>query len=133
MKTSNNSLGLIPNKFKKVAYGLILLDIFLGILFISKVLPIEKAVGLELTKAIFLFSLLLLSLCKDKVEDERTFRIRAKALSAAFIYGVVFAILNPFMNLIFHNSFFSDKDVFEMFILMFIFYFVMKYMIGAKE
>ena len=51
-------------------------------------------------KRVLLIGLLIISLSKDKVEDEMIVSLRAKSLSLAFVLAVVYAIIQPFINVL---------------------------------
>ncbi|NVN96485.1 MAG: hypothetical protein HXX18_14510 [Bacteroidetes bacterium] len=125
MNKIQQDLRLLPRNFKKVAFGIMLISGLLVVLYILKVLTIDKEIVKTIAKSGFLISLLLLVITRNKIEDELTLRIKLKALSASFIYGVVIVILEPFINLLFDGSFLQDKGVTELLISMFFFYFLM--------
>ncbi len=126
---AHNDFHLLPYRFKKFAYGIFFLGVLLGILLVFNLLPIDKETGKEVLKSVFLFSMLLLSLCKEKVENKQTFRMRAKLLSASLIYGTVLVIATPTIHLIFEGNFAMNISPQELMIQIFIFYFIMKYII----
>ena len=53
-----------------------------------------------LIKNLLLVSLLLVSISRDKVEDELTLVLRLQSYAFAFITGVVYAMVQPFANLL---------------------------------
>ncbi len=125
MNKIQQDLKLLPTYFKKVAFGIMLISALLVVLSISKSLPIDKEIIKTVAKSGFLISLLLLVITRNKIEDELTLRIRLKAFSSSFIFGVVMVIIDPFINLLFDGNFLSDKGVTELLISMFFFYFLM--------
>ena len=127
MNKIQQDLRLLPRYFKKVAFGIMLFSALLVLLTILKVLPIDKEIIKTIAKSGFLISLLLLVITRNKIEDELTLRIRLKAFAVSFIYGVVSVILEPFKNLLFGDSFLSDKGVTELLISMIFFYFIMMF------
>jgi hypothetical protein len=89
----------LPNKFKAIGFG-----IFIISLLFTLALPftlenyehnnlIDKAV-----KSLLLIGLLVISISKEKVEDELIITLRMKSYSYAFIGGVLYVILMPFIN-----------------------------------
>ena len=133
MNKIQQDLRLLPGHFKKVAFGIMLLSALLVVLYILKVLTIDKEIVETTAKSGFLISLLLLVVTRNKIEDELTLRIRLKAFTASFIYGVVIVIVEPFINLLFGDSFLSDKGVTELLINMFFFYFVMMFLMKKNR
>jgi|TARA_B110000093_G_C12862693_1_gene364163 hypothetical protein len=133
MNKIQQDLRLLPGHFKKVAFGIMLLSALLVVLYILKVLTIDKEIVETTAKSGFLISLLLLVITRNKIEDELTLRIRLKAFTASFIYGVVIVIVEPFINLLFGDSFLSDKGVTELLINMFFFYFIMMFLMKKNR
>lgn len=133
MNKIQQDLKLLPTNFKKVAFGIMLISALLVVLSISKLLPIDKEIIKTVAKSGFLISLLLLVITRNKIEDELTLRIRLKAFAASFIYGVVIVIVEPFINLLFGDSFLSDKGVTELLISMFFFYFIMMFLMKKNR
>jgi len=133
MNKIQQDLRLLPGHFKKVAFGIMLLSALLVVLYILKVLTIDKEIVETIAKSGFLISLLLLVITRNKIEDELTLRIRLKAFTASFIYGVVIVIVEPFLNLLFGDSFLSDKGVTELLINMFFFYFIMMFLMKKNR
>lgn len=125
MNKIQKDLLLLPVHFKKVAFGIMVLCVLFVVLSLSKVLTIEKDIVKTIASSGFLISLLLLAITRNRIEDERTLRIRLQAFAASFIYGVGVAIIEPFINLLFDNNFLSDKGVTELLLSMFFFYFIM--------
>jgi|LGOV01.1.fsa_nt_gb hypothetical protein len=133
MNKIQQDLRLLPRHFKKVAFGIMLLSALLVVLSILQVLTIDKEIVKTIAKSGFLISLLLFVITRNKIEDELTLRIRLKAFAASFIYGVGIVIVEPFINLLFGDSFLSDKGVTELLISMFFFYFIMVFLMKRNR
>jgi hypothetical protein len=88
----------LPNGFKKIGIGIIIIS--LVIFFINK-FSIEN-IDLKLTtKYGILLGLLILSISKEKIEDELMTSLRMKSYTFAFIAGVIITLLtNPLFNYI---------------------------------
>ena len=87
-----------PESFKRI--GLLTMIILIIILFF---LPDEgpTAVAMkEIVKNLLLFSLLMIALSKEKIEDERIASIRAKAFQVSFIWAIFYALLQPLASLL---------------------------------
>ncbi|MBT8394750.1 MAG: hypothetical protein KJN66_07850 [Bacteroidia bacterium] len=52
----------------------------------------------DLAKKGFLVGLLLISISKDKEEDELTLKLRSQSYSIAFIVGVIYALVMPYVD-----------------------------------
>jgi len=127
MNKSQNDLRLLPAFFKKIGFTIFLLSVLWVALSISKIIAIEKDFAMTIFQTGVLTSLLLLALSRDKTEDELTLKIKLKALAASFIYGVGIVIFEPLINLLFGDSFVIDIEAQQLFISMFLFYFIMLY------
>ena len=126
MKPSQKDLRLLPNNIRIIGYGLLCLS----------VIGVAAAIGLhihgivikEILKIVFMISLLILALSKDKVEDELTLKLRLKAFAASFIFGAVGVIINPLVNLLIEGSYFIHNSAFELLTSMLFFYFLIYYL-----
>ncbi len=89
----------LPNKFKAIGLG-----IFIVSLLFTLALPFtlenyehnnlfDKAV-----KSLLLLGLLVISISKEKVEDELIITLRMKSYSYAFIGGVLYVMIMPYVN-----------------------------------
>ncbi|MDD2634494.1 MAG: hypothetical protein PHW82_03245 [Bacteroidales bacterium] len=133
MNKTQKDLKLLPPIFKKIAYGIMFLIILFVILSITKILAIDKQIAKTISMSFFLIALLLLAMTRSKIEDELTLRIRLKAFGASFLYGVVFVIITPFVNLFFDGSFLLDIGVEQLLISMFLFYFMMMFLMKRSR
>lgn len=88
----------LPNSFKKIGIGLILISL---IAFFVNKFSIEN-IDLKLTaKYGILVGLLLISISKEKIEDELITSLRMQSYTFAFIAGVIITLLtNPLFNYI---------------------------------
>jgi membrane protein CcdC involved in cytochrome C biogenesis len=88
----------LPNKFKKIGVGIIIVS--LVAFFVNK-FSIEN-IDLKLaSKYGILVGLLLISISKEKVEDELSIALRMQSYTFAFIAGVIITLLtNPLFNYI---------------------------------
>lgn len=88
----------LPNRFKKVGIGIVIIS--LATFFVNK-FSIEN-IDLKLTaKYGILVGLLLVSISKEKIEDELITSLRMQSYTFAFIAGVIITLLtNPLFNYI---------------------------------
>lgn len=88
----------LSNKFKKIGIGIIIISV---VAFIVNKLSIEN-IDLKLTsKYGILIGLLLISISKEKIEDELIKSLRMQSYTFAFIAGVIITLLtNPIFNYI---------------------------------
>ncbi|NLC92457.1 MAG: hypothetical protein GX677_03180 [Treponema sp.] len=124
MKKKQANLKLFPNYFKKIAFGLLAFSILILVLNKNSILGFDKELIKELLKVGILVSLSMLALTKDKEEDELTIKIRMNSYASSFLFGVIFYIVQPFMNLLFGKPFLFDMDAFQLIITMLFVYFL---------
>ncbi|WBL23290.1 hypothetical protein [Zunongwangia sp. HRR-M8] len=119
----NTDLKLLPHKFKIVGCLLLAISIVLFGIAVTEIVSVEK----EITKNIFfdliLIAFLILALSKEKIEDERSMKLRLVAFAATFLYGVLFAVVSPFVSILFHGSFEIDFHASQLLFTMFLWYF----------
>jgi hypothetical protein len=97
MKKLQN-LKLLPNRVKGVAIILVVITFFA--LIAGKFLFSDYHTVRLLIKNLLLVSLLLVSISRDKIEDELTLVLRLQSYAFAFIAGVVYAMVQPVANLL---------------------------------
>ncbi|MCF8261867.1 MAG: hypothetical protein K9J12_13895 [Melioribacteraceae bacterium] len=88
----------LPNYFKKVGYALFILSIVS--MFINA-FTVNDLMFREIVKLGMLIGLLLVSISKEEIEDELVKELRMQSYTFAFIAGVVFSLLMPFVDFIF--------------------------------
>jgi hypothetical protein len=115
MEKSHNQFRLFPNYFKKIGAGIILSEaiIFIsGVLFFkdSKLFEDYRQIIQIISVDFIIASLLLYSLAKDKIEDELKLLLRMQSLAFAFIFGVMYVIIQPLANLFFYGQILDVKS-----------------------
>jgi hypothetical protein len=127
---------LLPNYFKKIAIGLLLLSI--ALIVVSKFQSL--GFNIEMVKTIgrsgILISFLIFARTADKIEDELIYKIRINAFASAFIFGVFFVILQPWIDILFKGDLFSktrEIGTFQLLGTMFLFYFGTFYSMKKKR
>ncbi len=88
----------LPHSFKKLGF-VILLFSFIGIIG-SKFIDDVSIIFIQVLKHAMLVGLLIISLSKEKIEDELIEILRSKSYSLAFIIGVGYTMLQPLANFI---------------------------------
>jgi hypothetical protein len=86
----------LPNVFKKV--GLTVLALSFLLLTIIKFTDSEPLWARPLLKQGMLIGLLIISISREKIEDELIQTLRSKSYSLAFIIGVIYIMLQPLAN-----------------------------------
>jgi len=128
MSKIQKDLRLLPYTFKKPVYAVLGVLVLIVVLSITKILPFDKEIVKTFTGNAFLLALLLLALTRDKDEDELTMKLRLKAFTSSFIYGVGVVILDPYLNLLFGGDFSVEKSATLLLFNMLLFYFFMFFM-----
>jgi|GEM_PF-765985 len=126
-------LPLLPTPYRKIALGLLILSVLFVVVTKTEMLLIDRGTVKTISMTGILVSLLVLALTKNKIEDELTSRIRLRAFAGSFIFGVGYTIVWPYVNIIFRDSFFSEKGSTELLLAMFIFYFLIFYSMLKKR
>ena len=67
----------------------------------------------QLLQKILLVGLLIMSLSKDKIEDEMTISLRSQSYAIAFIVGVVYALVMPYVEFGVSNVVHSGGEPFK--------------------
>ena len=126
-KVNNKNLKLLPNKAKMIGIGLAIICLVLGVVMKS---TLFAETNLELYGLLvmsgLIAGLLIITLSKEKVEDEMINNLRAQAMQFAFIFAVVSTMIRPFMDVLFgdpvelekaHTIVFSMLLVYNLFFL----------------
>lgn len=86
----------LPMSFKW--FGVLLLVVAFVLFFIRKQYPEHAELIRSIGRTIFVIGLLCISLSRDKEEDEMTIALRAQSYTIAFIIGVLYAIVMPYVE-----------------------------------
>lgn len=86
----------LPASFKW--YGVVLLVLAFVLFFVRKQFPEHAELIRSIGRTIFIIGLLCISLARDKEEDEMTIALRAQSYAIAFIVGVIYAIIMPYVE-----------------------------------
>jgi len=85
----------LPNRYKKIGISIVVLSFLLMI--VKKFIDEPFWVKPVLSNA-FLFGFLIISVAKEKIEDELVVSIRSQSYRLAFVIGVAYSIIQPFIN-----------------------------------
>ena len=86
----------LPTSFKWL--GAILMVVAFILFFVRKQFPEHAEIIRGIGRTIFIIGLLCISLARDKEEDEMTVALRAQSYAIAFILGVLYAIIMPYVE-----------------------------------
>jgi len=103
-KSISNIARLLPNYFKKIGIGIIIAT--LGAAFAIKYLvPNPDAETKLLLKTLFFsllnISLFMISMSKDKLEDERSMLMRMQAMLFTILFAVIYLFIKPIIDIAF--------------------------------
>jgi hypothetical protein len=125
----------LPHQFIYIGLGLVVATFFAMLIRKFGYSEDTEVLKYALQKAL-LFGLLLISVSKDKIEDEMTLGLRAQSYALAFVIGVVYAIVMPYIEFgvsnVVHNGgeAYKDLGVFQVLLFMLLiqvcFYHVLK-------
>tara|TARA_B100000586_G_scaffold267474_1_gene242210 strand:- start:227 stop:622 length:396 start_codon:yes stop_codon:yes gene_type:complete len=119
----NTDLKLLPHKFKIVGYVLLAISLVLFIISSIDLIAVENEIIKNGFFDLVLIAFLVLALSKEKVEDERSMKLRLLAFAATFLYGVIFALISPLGSILFNGSFEIDLQANQLLFTMFLWYF----------
>lgn len=98
----------LSHKWKRI--GIIVCLVAFGILTSLKFMEGEFLVHRFVLRRALLIGLLIISLSKDRIEDEMIVSIRAKSFTLAFVLAVLYALIQPLVNaLVFYIM--DSKDI----------------------
>ena len=86
----------LPRSFKWV--GVILLVTAFTLFFVRKQFPEQAELIRSIGRTIFIIGLLCISLARDREDDEMIVALRAQSYVIAFILGVLYAIIMPYIE-----------------------------------
>jgi len=102
----------LPNSFKKI--GVVLFIVLLVSILSSKIFGVETSETLKyILKRGLLVTLLIITLSREKIEDEMIRSLRAKAFAMAFIAGVIYTLIQPLINYIANMLTVKDQNILE--------------------
>lgn len=111
LKKIQNYQYLLPNYYKKVGIGLLILS--LVTLITRKYLIDDGELIRQIARKGMLLSLLLITMSKEKIEDELIIKLRGQAFAFAFVAGVIYTLIQPFINYIVALVVRPEKAVFN--------------------
>ncbi len=85
----------LSNGFKKIGWGIVLISF---LLMIAKRFFEEPEWVKPLLTNIMILGFLLISIAKDKVEDELIIKLRAQSYRLALIFGVIYSLVQPYIE-----------------------------------
>lgn len=100
----------LPNSFKKVGIGIILISV---IAIIGIKLSIDTPDLKKIAMYGVLLGLLVISISKEKIEDELIINLRMQSYAVAFIAGVFIILTNPLFHYLAHTLFEKQQENYQ--------------------
>ncbi|WP_115461409.1 hypothetical protein [Winogradskyella aurantiaca] len=88
----------LEHKWKR--FGILLSVLCLVLLMLLKLMDLNTLESSFVLKRVLLIGLLVISLSKDKEEDEMIVSLRAKSFTLAFVLAVVYSLVQPLVNVL---------------------------------
>jgi len=112
----------LPHRFMAIGIGIALLSIVMMFVRAFAMEGETEWLKLMLQKTL-LVGMLIMSVSKDKIEDEMTISLRAQSYAIAFIVGVIYALVMPYVEFgvsnVVHSGGESFKDLGDFQVLLF--------------
>lgn len=86
----------LPYSFKKI--GILLFIIAFCLMIVKTWFPEHTSMLREISKKGIVIAMLIISLARDKEEDELIVQLRAQSYAIAFIVGVIYALIMPYVD-----------------------------------
>ena len=99
----------LPHPFKKVGAGIVVLSFVL--LTVIKFIDTEPSWMRLFLKHVMIVGLLVISISREKIEDELIEILRSKSYALAFIIGVVYTMLQPVVNYVVNMILGTQEEV----------------------
>jgi hypothetical protein len=102
----------LPHRFMTIGITVVLLSIVM--MFVRAfVIEGDKQWLKLLLQKIVVVGMLIMSLSKDKIEDEMTVSLRVQSYAIAFVVGVIYALVMPYVEFGVSNAVHSGGEVFK--------------------
>ncbi|WP_296312096.1 hypothetical protein [Winogradskyella sp. UBA3174] len=102
----------LPHRFMAIGITIVLLSIVM--MFVRAFAMEGDTEWLKLVlQKIVLVGMLIMSMSKDKIEDEMTMSLRAQSYAIAFVVGVIYALIMPYVEFGVSNAVHSEGEAFK--------------------
>ncbi|WP_040282419.1 hypothetical protein [Psychroserpens damuponensis] len=102
----------LPHRFMTIGVVIVLLSI--ALMFVRAFVLEGDTLWLkQLLQKTMLVGMLVMSMSKDKIEDEMTHSLRAQSYAIAFVIGVVYALIMPYVEFGVSNVVHSGGEAFK--------------------
>lgn len=86
----------LPNKYNRIGWYFVL---FVFVLMIAKKFVDEPSWVKPVLRNSMIVGFLIISLAKEKIEDELMVKLRAQSYRLAFVFGVIYSLVQPYIEL----------------------------------
>ncbi len=100
----------LPYHFKKIGIGIAIMSF---ILLLANKFAIEMEAVRTFGKYGMLIGMLLISISREKIEDELVTKLRMQSFAFAFIFGVMYALALPILDYALDYSFKDGEAIFK--------------------
>ncbi|SRX73645.1 hypothetical protein [Aequorivita antarctica] len=101
----------LPNYWKKIGWGILVVS--LALILSTKFIDGDFDLLKSILKKAMLIGLLIVTISREKIEDEFIENLRSKSFSLAFIFGVIYVLAQPVVNYIVSLILQSEKANYE--------------------
>ena len=102
----------LPHRFMPIGIAIVLVSIVMMFVRAFALEGDTQWLKLLLQKTV-LVGMLIMSLSKDKIEDEMTVSLRVQSYAIAFVVGVIYALVMPYVEFGVSNAVHSGGEVFK--------------------
>ena len=102
----------LPDRFMAIGVAIVIVSI-VGLFVRAFALDNEVEWLKQLLQKTLLVGMLIMSMSKDKVEDEMTIALRAQSYAIAFVVGVIYALIMPYVEYGVSNLVHSGGEAFK--------------------
>ncbi len=85
----------LPHSYKRIGWGIVIVSF---LLMIAKKFVDEPTWVKPILTNLMIVGFLLVSLAKEKIEDELIEKLRAQSYRLAFVFGVVYSLVQPYIE-----------------------------------
>ena len=86
----------LPNRYKRIGWYFVL---FVFLLMVAKKFFDEPSWVKPVLRNAMIVGFLVISLAREKIEDELIVKLRAQSYRLAFVFGVIYSLVQPYIEL----------------------------------
>ncbi|WP_456442732.1 hypothetical protein [Psychroserpens sp.] len=102
----------LPHYFYKI--GMLIAGLAIVMMFVRAfAMEGDQEVFKEVLRKVLLIGMLLMSIARDKEEDELVVKLRMQSYTYAFVIGVIYALVMPYVDLVVSNIVHGGGEVYK--------------------